>query len=137
MNLSIQLEKMERFAAKVWRKHGKNDPILKLSFSEYDYLKVIQSAHEPIRITDLALELEVTKPSATNMVTRLERKGLVIRSNCNQDARAKRVELTEQATHYLEQEALVYQILAEKVASPLSGEECERLTALLNKALQF
>ncbi|RZR10643.1 MarR family transcriptional regulator [Vibrio vulnificus] len=137
MILSTHLEKMERFAAKVWRKHSKDDPILQLSFSEYDYLKVIQNAQEPIRITDLALEMEVSKPSATNMVTRLERKGLVSRAHCLHDARVKRVALTEKALHYLAQEAMVYRILAEQVAGQLSDEEQQQLVSLLSKALTF
>ncbi len=56
MSLGIQLEKLERFTAKVWRKYSKEDPIAQLSFNEYDYLKVIQGAQEAIRLTDLAAE---------------------------------------------------------------------------------
>ncbi len=66
--LEKNLEKMERFAAKVWRKYGKEDPLAQLSFNEYDYLKVIQNSPQAIRLTDLAIALEVTKPSASNMI---------------------------------------------------------------------
>ncbi|MBW3694211.1 MarR family transcriptional regulator [Vibrio sp. T187] len=134
--LAKNLEKIERFASKIWRVHSKEDPIGQLSFNEYDYLKVIQSAPEPIRLTDLAKEMEVTKPSATNMVQRLERKGLVERKACVEDARAKRVALTEKAELGLEEESRVYGIMAQGIEKRLSKDEVQQLNLLLNKALK-
>jgi len=133
--LTSNLEKIERFAAKVWRIHSKEDPINQLSFNEYDYLKVIQLASEPLRLTDLAVEMEVTKPSATNMVQRLERKGLVQRKACTEDSRAKRIELTEKATIGLQEESHVYGIMSKGLEKKLSREELEQLNLLLTKAL--
>ncbi|ENM5730822.1 MarR family transcriptional regulator [Vibrio mimicus] len=134
--LEINLEKMERFAAKVWRKYGKEDPLALLSFNEYDYLKVIQSSPQAIRLTDLAQALEVSKPSASNMLKKLERRGLVKRVQCEEDARSRLFELTEQAELHLASEARVYQILAQQVAQHLSPEEALMLDMLLGKALR-
>ncbi len=136
MSLDIQLEKLERFTSKVWRKYSKEDPIAQLSFNEYDYLKVIQGAQEAIRLTDLAAELEVSKPSASNMAKRLERKGLVQRTRCSEDARSHRLSLTELAEIHLASEAKVYQLLAEQVSQHLSDEESSCLDMLLSKALR-
>ncbi|ENM5919601.1 MarR family transcriptional regulator [Vibrio mimicus] len=134
--LEINLEKMERFAAKVWRKYGKEDPLAQLSFNEYDYLKVIQSSPQAIRLTDLALALEVSKPSASSMLKKLERRGLVKRVQCEEDARSRLFELTDQAELHLASEARVYQILAQQVAQHLSPEEALMLDMLLGKALR-
>lgn len=134
--LEKNLEKMERFAAKVWRKYGKEDPLAQLSFNEYDYLKVIQSSPLAIRLTDLALALEVSKPSASNMLKKLERRGLVKRVQCEEDARSRLFELTQQAELHLASEARVYQILAQQVAQHLSPEEALMLDMLLGKALR-
>lgn len=136
MNLDLQLEALERFSAKIWRMDSKEDPIAQLSFNEYDYLKVIQSAPNAIRLTDLANEMEVTKPSATNMVKRLERKGLVARKACLEDARSKKVILTESAIDHLALESRVYRIMADHLSKHLSESEVEQLEALLNKALK-
>ncbi|KDO15170.1 MarR family transcriptional regulator [Vibrio metoecus] len=134
--LEKNLEKMERFAAKVWRKYGKEDPLAQLSFNEYDYLKVIQNSPQAIRLTDLAIALEVTKPSASNMIKKLERRGLVKRVQCEEDARSQLFELTEQAGLHLASEARVYQVLAQQVAQHLSPEEAIMLDLLLSKALR-
>ncbi|NLS12719.1 MarR family transcriptional regulator [Vibrio sp. SM6] len=133
--LPLQLAQLERISAKVWRKHNKEDPLAQLSFNEYDYLKVLQMAQAPIRLTDLAVEMEVSKPSVTNMVQRLERRGLAQRIACEYDARSKRVVLTDLARQHLALEEGIYQSIADDLCRELSGEEQYQLTALLSKAL--
>ncbi|PMH41190.1 MarR family transcriptional regulator [Vibrio sp. 10N.286.49.B3] len=134
MSLGFTLEKIERFAAKIWRTHCKDDPFSLLSFNEYDYLKVVQNAQPSIRLTDLASELQVTKPSATNMTKRLEKKGLVLRRPCMEDARSKRIELTAMAQEALKQESEVYMLMADVLKKKLNAEETKQLEALLAKA---
>ncbi|MEZ9040532.1 MULTISPECIES: MarR family winged helix-turn-helix transcriptional regulator [unclassified Vibrio] len=134
--LNQNLEKIERFASKIWRTQVNEDPICQLSFNEYDYLKVIQASLEPIRLTDLAIEMQVTKPSATTMVQRLERKGLVERKASLEDARSKLVVLTSKAEVGLEEESKIYQVMAQILESRLSEQESQQLNLLLNKALK-
>ncbi len=134
--LNQNLEKIERFASKIWRTQVNEDPICQLSFNEYDYLKVIQASPEPIRLTDLAIEMQVTKPSATTMVQRLERKGLVERKTSLEDARSKLVVLTNKAELGLEEESKIYQVMAQILESRLSEQESKQLNLLLDKALK-
>lgn len=134
--LNEKLEKIERFASKIWRTQLKEDPIGQLSFNEYDYLKVIQASKEPIRLTDLAEEMLVTKPSATTMVQRLERKGLVERMPSLEDARSKLVVLTAKAETGLEEESKIYQVMANTLESQLTEDEAKQLNRLLSKALK-
>lgn len=134
--LNQNLEKIERFASKIWRTQVNEDPICQLSFNEYDYLKVIQASPEPFRLTDLAIEMQVTKPSATTMVQRLERKGLVERKASLEDARSKLVVLTSKAEVGLEEESKIYQVMAQILESRLSEQESQQLNLLLNKALK-
>ncbi len=134
--LNQNLEKIERFASKVWRTQVNEDPICQLSFNEYDYLKVIQASPEPIRLTDLSIEMQVTKPSATTMVQRLERKGLVERKASLEDARSKLVVLTHKAELGLEEESKIYQVMAQILESRLSEQESKQLNLLLDKALK-
>ncbi len=136
MSLQACLIGLERFISKEWRAYSKEDPLSLLSFNEFDYLKVIQYSHEPIRITDLAKEMMVTKPSASNMVVRLERKKLVQRIPCPDDARAKRVILTEQAISNLSVEDKVHRIITKKLERKVSAKESQDLVAILTKMLK-
>jgi DNA-binding MarR family transcriptional regulator len=135
VKLEANLEKLERFSAKIWRRYSKADPISQLSFNEYDYLKVIQSSSLPLRLTDLANEMEVSKPSVSNMVKRLKNKGLVQTAQCQDDARSYRVSLTDTACEHLADEAKVYAVVAEQVTKHLSEEEALCFNMLLSKVL--
>lgn len=135
MSLENSLIQLERFCSKAWRVYAKQDPLALLSFNEFDYLKVIQSKPEGVRITDLASEMQVTKPSASNMVARLEKKGLVTRISCSEDARSKRVVLTEKVIQDLSLEQVVYKEIAQAMNNKLSTQEAEQLVSLLNKSL--
>ncbi|EJG1632927.1 MarR family winged helix-turn-helix transcriptional regulator [Vibrio parahaemolyticus] len=135
MALEESLIDLERFCAKAWRVYAKEDPLSHLSFNEFDYLRVIQVFPEGVRITDLADELQVTKPSASNMVMRLEKKGLVKRIACNEDARAKRVLLTEDVAEKMSLEQIVYKDISDQMMLKLDEQEAKQLQSLLNKAL--
>ncbi|MDW2204717.1 MarR family transcriptional regulator [Vibrio sp. 1636] len=135
MALEESLNDLERFCAKAWRVYAKEDPLSHLSFNEFDYLRVIQVFPEGVRITDLADELQVTKPSASNMVMRLEKKGLVKRIACNEDARAKRVLLTEDVAEKMSLEQIVYKDISDQMMLKLNEQEAKQLQSLLNKAL--
>lgn len=136
MTLENSLIELERFCSKAWRVYAKEDPLSLLSFNEFDYLRVIQTSAEGMRITDLAEEMKVTKPSASNMVARLEKKGLVRRVACNEDARSKRVTLTEKVIQDLSLEQVVYKEIAQAMNAKLSTKEAEQLVSLLEKSLK-
>lgn len=136
MTLENSLMELERFCSKAWRVHAKEDSLSNLSFNEYDYLRVIEEHAQGIRITDLAQEMKVSKPSASNMVDRLQKKGLVTRVSCNEDGRSKRVILTEQVIKDLSLEQVVYRRIAESISSKLTPTESSQLINLLEKSLK-
>ncbi|UPQ88422.1 MarR family winged helix-turn-helix transcriptional regulator [Vibrio sinaloensis] len=136
MSLEKSLIELERFCAKAWRIHAKEDPLARLSFNEYDYLRVIEAYPQGVRITDLAEEMKVTKPSASAMVVRLQNKGLVKRVHCYQDARAKRVALTDKVIEEISMEQKVYQQIASTMTAKLSDDEAIQLVQLLTKSLK-
>lgn len=135
MSLENSLIELERFCAKAWRVYAKEDPLSSLSFNEFDYLRVIQDFSDGIRITDLAEEMKVTKPSASNMVARLQKKGLVQRVSCPEDGRSKRVVLTEKVIKDLSLEQEVYRKIAQSMNCNLDAEEARQLVYLLEKSL--
>ncbi|KGY13726.1 MarR family transcriptional regulator [Vibrio tubiashii] len=136
MTLESSLMELERFCSKAWRVHAKEDSLSNLSFNEYDYLRVIEEHEQGIRITDLAQEMQVSKPSASNMVARLVKKGLVSRISCVEDGRSKRVILTEQVINDLSLEQVVYRRIAESMSSKLTETESRQLIRLLKKSLK-
>ena len=69
----------------------------KLSLHEMHMLESIGKYNgEDVTITDLAQDLDITPPSVTAMVKRLENKGFITKSRSGVDGRCVRILLTEQ-----------------------------------------
>ncbi|MBM7038349.1 MarR family winged helix-turn-helix transcriptional regulator [Vibrio ulleungensis] len=136
MSFETALIQLERYLSKSWRQYAQQDPLSSLSFNEYDYLLVLIESDTPMRLTDLAQEMKVSKPSASNMVSRLQKKGLVERQFSPEDSRVKRVALTQQAKEQLSEQAPVYKQISNSLSKNLSADEAQTLTRLLLKATQ-
>ncbi|WP_031160369.1 MarR family winged helix-turn-helix transcriptional regulator [Streptosporangium roseum] len=67
----------------------------KLSFTTLSVLDTLACGGGPIRLTDLAKTEQVSQPGITQLVTRLERDGLVERRPDPSDGRAVLVHITE------------------------------------------
>ncbi|MFD0690119.1 MarR family winged helix-turn-helix transcriptional regulator [Actinomadura fibrosa] len=71
-------------------------PVLeKLSFTTLSVLDTLASADGPMRLSDLTRTEQVSQPAITQLVTRLERDGLVERRPDPRDGRAVLVHITE------------------------------------------
>src|SRR6478735_7136874 len=67
----------------------------KLSFTTLSVLDTLAHGDGPVRLTDLAKTEQVSQPGITQLVTRLERDGLVERRPDPSDGRAVLVHITE------------------------------------------
>nr|WP_042494394.1 MarR family transcriptional regulator [Streptomyces sp. SID5469] len=67
----------------------------KLSFTTLSVLDTLAFGGSPMRLTDLARTEQVSQPGITQLVTRLERDGLVERRSDPSDGRAVLVHITE------------------------------------------
>lgn len=65
-----------------------------LSMPEWTLLGLLLEYKNGIRLSDIASNLDVEPPFATNLVDQLEKKGLVARLEDSKDHRAKRIVLT-------------------------------------------
>jgi DNA-binding MarR family transcriptional regulator len=86
-----------------------------------------QNGQSGLRLTDLGDRLLIRPPSVTGVVDRLQRSGLVSRSACQTDLRAKNVSLTDAGR------ALVLHVLEEhstKIGSVLAGLSLEQQRTL-------
>jgi DNA-binding MarR family transcriptional regulator len=74
-----------------------------LTLSQYHLLEPLLDADEPLGVGELACAAGVSAPTATRMLTGLERGGIVERRTCTRDRRVVRVALTgdgaERMTH--------------------------------------
>ena len=98
---------LNRLLVDTYRAAGKIEEIMledlsdgKLSMSEMRAIECVGSGRQKGRtVTEISQELDITLPSVTAMMKRLETKGYVTRQRSLEDGRQVRVRLTESGTH--------------------------------------
>ena len=105
-----------------------------LTFLAWRTLVVLGSAERPLRMSDLAEQLGISRPSASKLVRRLERRGLLELGSDESDGRVLLVGLSCRGA---ELRASVVarrrEILATALADPLPSTLAEGLTALADR----
>ncbi len=106
-----------------------------LSVRQMLYLNtIIQMGHPTF--SDLAKELDVSKPSVTANVTRLIRKGYVKKVQDHEDLRAYHIVLTPKANEFNDLHQNIHKKLTRQLAAQLDPDEIDQLSALLRKSCQ-
>src|SRR5262245_9860419 len=122
--------RIERAMQPYFARHG-------ISGSQWGVLRnLIRAEHEGLtglRITALSERLLIRPPSVTGVVDRLERAGLVLRTDDPADQRAKFVQLTDAGRHLVEHVLKGHERQIEAVLGGLSRTEQGTLLQLLGR----
>lgn len=106
----------------------------KLSVSHAEYLEVIRNKGKPT-LSEIAQELNFSKPSVTTMINKLIEQGFVKKLRCEDDKRVFYVELTDLGRNLNEIHLNNYREFASSLKDVLEDREVERLAHLLSKGL--
>ena len=90
-------------------------------------------ADTPVFQRDIEREFSITRSTVTNILQLMEKKGYIERQSVPQDARLKRLILTEEGVRIHEKTMLSLKQTDEFVAGLLTEEENAELLRLLNK----
>ncbi len=104
-----------------------------LSMRQMLYLNTIIRMGHPT-FSDLARELNVSKPSVTASVGTLVKKGYVAKVQDHEDLRSFHIVTTQKALDFDELHQNVHKNLAHHLAAQLNDNEIEQLASLLAKA---
>ncbi len=108
-----------------------------LSGSEYAVL--VPLSHTPdgvLRARELGAELGWDRSRLSHLVRRMEKRGLVAREECSEDARGSMVRLTDAGTAAVEDAAPEHsQAIRRYFFNPLSSEELETLAVVFDRLL--
>lgn len=104
---------------------------------EYDVLSALRRAGAPFTLTPGALtdSVMVTAAAMTNRLSRLEDKGLVVRSTDPDNRRSVLVELTDRGRAVIDEVAPLHVAAEGALLATLTTEEVEQLAGLLAKLL--
>jgi DNA-binding MarR family transcriptional regulator len=104
-----------------------------LTFTDYQVLvEVSESDEHRLRMTELAHRTQLSKSRLSHQIGRLERTGLVVRTQCPEDRRGQWVELTEDGWSVLRAAAPQHvEDVRELFFDPLDGLQAEVLAGAL------
>ncbi|MCJ8269819.1 MAG: hypothetical protein MJK04_10505 [Psychrosphaera sp.] len=151
MSLEKSLVELQRMIARAWgtqvfenKQHSLSQN--SLSQNEFDYLMCIHIAQstEPdpdetkhddsTHLSALAADMQVKKSSASLMLNKHQKSGLVERVTCRYDARAQHDLLTEKGeTLFLACQQRVYTLMTDLIKSKLATSEYVQFEQLLEK----
>jgi DNA-binding MarR family transcriptional regulator len=108
-----------------------------ISLDDYDVLYQIRRAGQPLRMTQLAARVLISRPTASRVVDRLVRRGWIRRWHDDADRRVVLLELTAEGTRQQARAARVHlDGLSRLVEAPLAGRDRAGLTASLEALAQ-
>lgn len=136
MLLDKSLEELELHLWRKWRDHDQAQHSDSLTFNELDYLEFIDK-HKTLRLTDLANGLGITKASASAMISKLEKRGLIIRDSDDKDGRTTKLMLSPEGEKLKENELALYKRAAVLLQNSMSEDDYHNLQLLLAKACRI
>jgi DNA-binding MarR family transcriptional regulator len=132
MEISKLFEKMDRYYQKNLKEHEFSEEYSDITYNIFLYLRKINSLDDPT-VSKLANAMEVSKPSASNMVCKIVEKGLLKTKASPKDGRVCLLELTDKGKKVVEIENWADMRFFEKIQEILDEEELEVLERIFEK----
>jgi len=132
MEISELLERMDRCYQKNLKEYEFSEEYSDITYNIFLYLRKINSLGNPT-ISELAKAMEVSKPSASNMVSKMAEKGLLKTKASPKDGRVCLLELTDKGKKVVEIETWADMMFFEKIREILDEEEFEVLERIFEK----
>ncbi len=109
-----------------------------LSLADFDVLVQLTDQPEPrMRVGELGQALQWEKSRLSHHLARMQRRGLVLREDCPDDARGAYIVLTEQGRTAIEQAAPTHvETVRELVFDPLTADEVDTLASIADRILE-
>ncbi len=99
------------------------------------YLFEAKRAQKEVNQKDIEREMDVSNPTVTGILNRVEHKCLIERVECPSDARVRNIVVTEKALEIDKQLQIKFREAEEELIASLSEKEADELQRLLKKIL--
>lgn len=102
-----------------------------VSMTQLNYLKQVKRL-DATTISELSEILELSKPTVTETIKKLEHSDLVCKRKCHADARKYYIELTEKGQQFANVEKITLDRLVEALKNRLSSQDIEKIIEALD-----
>lgn len=107
-----------------------------LTASQFKIMLVLYYSDHPVCQAEIEAKFNMTNPTVTGLVQKLEAKGLISRVVKAEDRRVKQLVLTPLAMERKEELLSIERYMEEMMTKRLSAEEKEQLCTLLTKLIE-
>lgn len=107
-----------------------------LTQQQLHYLRVVVRMNNPT-LSELARELNLTKPTVTVLVDKLVEKGYIRRVKSDKDRRSMHLHINDKGSKINSLREIAYKKLSEKISTGLNKNETVILTELLRKIVRY
>ena len=108
-----------------------------ITMSEAHALEAAGTLGENATVTEIAVKLGVTLPTATVAIKKLERKGLVVKKQCSEDGRRTIISLTEAGARANRAHTLFHRRMVRDISGGFSDNEKQVLLESIQKLSKF
>ncbi|MBO4352399.1 MAG: MarR family transcriptional regulator [Eggerthellaceae bacterium] len=116
-------------------RHGHGEPELKMAPGQQRVLTVL-SRHDSLSQRDLLEEMGLARATLSELLTRLEEKGLIERARSKADRRVIIVSLTKKGKVASKKVIDIQSGIADEAFAPLSASQKDDMKAMLDAVLQ-
>lgn len=109
-----------------------NLELSEMSLKQINYLKKINHAYGKTT-SQLADELDLSKPTVTEMVKKFIKMDCVYKQSCPQDGRVHYLKLTQKGQRIADLDILTHEVLVDNLLRRLANEDIETLIEILKK----
>lgn len=107
-----------------------------LTASQFKIMLTLYHTEKPVCQGDIEEKFNMTNPTVTGLVQKLEAKGLITRVKREEDKRVKQLVLTQQALERKEELLSMERHMEEMMTKNLNDAEKEQMCALLTKLME-
>ena len=116
----------------------KNMGNLNLSINEMHLIECVGKGPESgVTVSEIACALDITRPSVTVAVNKLEKKGYVIKKSCENDGRVVRVLLTRRGKVVDSYHKFYHRNMVKEISGDFTEEEKDCLLRAVGKLNEF
>ncbi|MEG1555384.1 MAG: MarR family transcriptional regulator [Bacteroidales bacterium] len=136
------MDKIVKIIAKLSHSLGEMEELAKehfhlqeLTLTQMHYLEVINALGNP-NITELASEMQLTKPTVTVTIDKLLEKEYVTKVQSDEDRRNSHLHLTEKGKRINDMHEYAHKRFSELITETLEPDEIDQLVVLLGKLVE-
>lgn len=135
MNIEEIIEKLSQSMERYETETFKNSPLSNLTPTQIHYLDAIFHLENP-KVSELASHLNVSKPTVTFALNKMEKQGYVTKTQSDDDRRFFSIHLTPKGMELAKLHDEIHKSYSEFFKQALDENELETLEALLSKVLK-